>query len=431
MKKRKLTFAASIMLVIAMLFSTLSVAATEGDIETTATDVVTTTVVEETTTVPEDETTTEPTTTEDDSSYDDSDYETDEEKDAYGEGYDDGYWDGYDDGWNEAKDVYEGEDYDSGYDDGWDDGYDYGEEEGYYEGYHEGYYEGYHNAIQDMENKDVITIFDRWDAFIEDLRERVEMFLYEIRDFFERIFKTGDYAPQEPVDPDDSDFIPGNFEGTLVKDENALAICNEFNDLVNYFIQSVPENVAITKTVDVDVQATDLPSVIDKIIQPVIDNYLIADSTTNYYYEGDWAYGVQSTKLMPHFLTVAEKTVNEDGTTDYKFQVIEEAAYYDGNETRGVRKLEGEIYYYDLQHEYIADVIYVEDGYIDPITVLNAEIVYPGATVTATTDAQGRLINYDVNMPVKGSATGKIGMIKATVSLSGHRNEGFVMDYDV
>ena len=438
MKNKKLTLIASIMLVIAMLCCRLSVAATEGDIttttevETTLTEEPTTEAPAELTTVPADETAMVPeeTTTSSDGYYDDSDYETDEEKEAY----DDGYWDGYDEGWNDAREEYEGEDYDSGWDDGYYEGYYNGEGNGYYDGWGDGYYEGYYDAIQDMGNKDVVTIFDRWDAFIEDLRERIDYIIYEIKDLFARLFKTGDYAPEVPIDPDDSyytDFIPKGFDGTLANDETALAVCNEFNDIVNYFIGDVPADVAITKTVNVNVQAMDFPTIIQQIVQPVIENYLIDDSETNYYYEGDWAYGVQSTELMPQFLTVAEKTVNEDGTTDYRFEVIEEAAYFDGYQTRGVRMIDGEVVYYNLQHEYIADAIYVEYGYLDPVTITNAKIVYPGATVTGKTDAQGRLIEYNVNMPVKGEATGKAGFITATVALSGHRNEGFVMDYDV
>ena len=448
MKNKKLTLIASIMLVIAMLCGSLSVAATEGDIttttefETTLTEETTTeapaeptTTTEPTTeltTTPADETTTVPeeTTTSSDGYYNDSDYETDEEKEAY----DDGYWDGYDEGWNDAREEYEGEDYDSGWDDGYHEGYYDGEGNGYYDGWDDGYYEGYYDAIQDMENKDVITIFDRWDAFIEDLRERIEYIIYEIKDFFAKLFKTGDYAPEVPIDPDDSDyidFIPEGFEGTLADDENAADICDEFNSLVNNFIDGVPADVAITKAVNVDVQAMDFPPAIQQIVQPIIENYLIDDSETNYYYEGDWAYGVQTTQLMPEYLTTAEKTVNEDGTTDYRFEIIEEAAYYNGYQTRGVRMVDGEVVYYNLQHEYIADALYVEDGYLDPVTITNAKIVYPGATVTGKTDAQGRLIEYDVNMPVKGEATGKVSFITATVALSGHRNEGFVMDYDV
>lgn len=464
MTNKKLTLIASIILVIAMLFSTLSVGAVDGDITTTetTTEITTTSAPEtddttttdapseetttgvpqdETTTVPSDETTTaapqdetttvpEETTTSSDGYYDNSDYETDEEKEAY----DEGFWDGYYEGWEDAKNEYEGEDYDSGYNEGWDDGYNTGEWDGYDDGWGDGYYEGYYDAIQDMNSKEVITIFDRWDAFIEDLRERMEYIIYEIKDFFAKLFKTGDYAPEVPIDPDDSDyinFIPEGFEGTLADDENTAALCEEFNGLINSFVESVPADVAITKTVNVDVQATDLPQVVQKIVQPVIENFLVDDSTTNYYEEDEWAYGVQRTLLMPQYLKAAAKSVNEDGTTYYRFEVIEEAAYYDGYQTRGVRMLDGEVLYYNLQHEYIADTIYVEDGYLDPITVTNAKIVYPGATVTAKIDAQGRLVEYDVNMPVKGEATGKAGFITATVSLSGYRNEGFLMDYDV
>ena len=440
MKNKKLILIASVMLVIAMLFGTVTAGATDSEITTTTevatTEETTTQLPEETTTTEEptteepatEETTTVEETTEDrDGYYDDSEFESEEERDAYFEGY----WDGYNEGYYDAEDEYKDKDYQDGYEEGWDDGYDYGEWEGYDEGFYAGYYEGYYDAIRDMENKEVITIFDRWDAFVEDLRERVENFLYQIKDFFQRIFKTGDYAPQEPVDPDNSDFIPEGFEGTLKDDEEAQAICDEFNFLVNEFVYSVPADVNITKTVDVDIQAKDLPQVVQAIVQPVIENFLVSDSTTTFFNEGDSAYHVQETELMPEFLTIAEKTVNEDGTTDYRFEVIEEVAYYDGYETNGVRKMNGSIYYYTLQHEYIADAIYVEYGYLDPVTITSATIVYPGATVTAKTDAQGRLIKYDIDMPVEGEATGKVGFIQASVALSGHRNEGFIMDYDV
>ena len=447
MKNKNLTLIASIMLVIAMLCGSLSVAATEGDITTTTeiettlteettTEVTTTQLTEETTAFTTEESATEePTveaTTEDrDGYYDDSEYESEEEREAYFEGY----WDGYNEGYYDGEKDYKDKDYDDAYEEGWDNGYDYGESEGYYEGFENGYYEGYYDALMNTDNgEEIVTIFDRWDAFIEDLRERMEYIIYEIKDFFAKLFKTGDYAPEVPIDPDDSDyidFIPEGFEGTLADDENTATLCEEFNELINSFVEGVPADVNITKTVNVDIQATELPQVIQQIVQPVIENFLVDDSTTNYYEEDEWAYGVQRTLLMPQYLKAAAKSVNEDGTTYYRFEVIEEAAYYDGYQTRGVRMVDGEVLYYNLQHEYIADALYVEDGYLDPVTITNAKIVYPGATVTGKTDAQGRLIEYDVNMPVKGEATGKAGFITATVALSGHRNEGFVMDYDV
>ncbi len=430
MKNKKMTIAASMMLVVALLFSSFSVVAAEGDIVSptfgTASGAVSTTAApetDETTTAPADETTTVPTTGDDDY-YDDSDYETDEEKEAY----DDGYWDGYYDGYGDAEEEYKDKDYDDGYEDGYDDG----ESDGYWDGYHDGYYEGYYEGVNSGTGDDeIITVFDRWDAFIEDLRYRLEEFIYKIRDFFERIFKIGDYAPATPLDPD-ADFIPDGSQATLEGDEAVAALCNEFNILINRFVEEVPADVIITKTENVGAEITDCPGgeTVKNIIQPIINNFTGEWSDPYYCDKGDLAYFVQETYLMPEYLTAAEKTVNEDGTTDYKFIIMEEAAYYDGYETYGVRLVDGEVYYYTLQHELAADALYIEYADVEPATITYAEILYPGATVTATTDVQGRLVKYDINMPVKGTGTGKLSsFITVTVGLEGYRNEGFVIEY--
>ncbi|MBR2893365.1 MAG: hypothetical protein IKB94_05870, partial [Clostridia bacterium] len=306
MKNKKLTLAASLMLVIAMLFSSFSVAAVDGDLSVVAPETTDITATEPTTvpTTAVDEITT--TTEAEDGWYDDSAYETDEEKEAYN----DGYWDGYYDGYDDAEEEYKDKDYDDGYNDG----YAAGESDGYWDGYHDGYYEGYYEGVNGGQNE-IITIFDRWDAFVEDLRERVEYILYEIRDFFERIFKTGAYAPIEPNEPDDMDFIPDGSQATLEGDEAAAALCNEFNMLINDFVEEVPEAVIITKTENVGVEITDCPGgdTVKNIIQPIVDNF--TGEWVNPYYcdKGDSAYFVQETYLVPEYLTAAEKTVNEDG----------------------------------------------------------------------------------------------------------------------
>lgn len=437
MKAKKMTIAASLMLVVALILGSFSVAAADDVNPTfgTANNIVTTTVkaeettaahTDEVTTLPEYITTTTPiteTTTEQNNYYDDSDYETDEEKEAY----DDGYWDGYLDGYKDAEEEYRDKDYDDGYDEGYDSGYYDGE----WDGYKQGYYEGYYDAIQDMEDKDVITIFDRWDAFIEDLRDRLDTFFYEIRDFFERLFKTGNYTPNTPLDPD-ADFIPDGTQATLKGDAEAQALCEEFNDLIHNFREVIPEPVAVTKNVDVGIAVGDVPAVMESTVNSLVEKFLVDDSTTIYYMAGDYAYEVQPTELFPEGLVEATKTVNADGTTDYRFVVIEEAAYYDGDYTTGVKYIDGELYYgMDLQHDYVADTLYIEVADLDPITIKSAEIVYPGATITAKTDANGRLIEYDVNMPVAGKGTAKVAGITLSASLEGYRNEGFVMNYDI
>ena len=178
----------------------------------------------------------------------------------------------------------------------------------------------------------------------------------------------------------------------------------------------------ITTTTEVETTLTE-ETTTEAPADPTTTTELTAESTTA---------PADETTTAPEETTTSSDGYYDD--SDYETDEEKEAyddGYWDGYETRGVRKIDGEIYYYTLQHEYIADALYVEYGYLDPVTITKAKIVYPGATVTGKTDAQGRLIEYNVNMPVKGEATGKASFITATVALSGHRNEGFVMDYDV
>lgn len=378
MKSKKLTLILSVMLAIIMLFGTVSVAAVD----------VTYTTVPQTTTAPAVE---------------------DEKSDEYW----DGYYDGYEDGYKDA----ESEDYDSGYEDGYYDGMG--------NGYHNGYYEGYYDGVNAFREP---SIFEKIENFFYELRYRIEDFFYRIKDFFDRLFKTGDYTPSTPVDPD-ADFIPDGSQPTLEGDAAAEALCEEFNALIEGF-KEVDEAVAITKKVDVGITVADVPSVAQGIVNELVEQFVIDNATTNNYVAGEYAYEVQSTELFPAGLASAEKTVNEDGTTDYKFVVIAEAAYYDGNETTGVKYGDGGLYQgVALQHDYVADTLYIEYADLDPVVIKSAEIYYPGATITAKTDAKGRVIAYDVDMPVSGTGEAKISVIDIKASLEGYRNEGITAVY--
>ena len=441
MKNKKLTLIASVILVIAMLFGTVTASATDlapttgapvlestTELETTEAPTTEEPTTEEPTT--EEPTTEEPTTEEtttepEDGWYDNSDFETEEEKEAYDEGFNDGYFDGY----NDARDDYNGQDYDDGYNDGWDDGYESGEWDGYDEGYYDGYYEGYYEAMNS--EKDVVTIFDRIDAFYEDLLERIELIKEKFIEFFQKLFKTGDYAVTEEAYPD-TDFIPSPDQATLAGDEDAQALCDEFNALINNF----PDNhggVDVTKTAEVGIEITDCPGgeIVKKLVQPVVDEYLVDSESTEYFYEDDTVYFFQETYVTPEGLVSAKKTVNEDGTTDYEFKLISEACFYNGYYTYPVTIEDGEAVVNDYFYHYdVADVIIVEYFYYDEVAVTKAEIVYPGATITAKTDAQGRLTEYNIDMPVNGEATGKFGLVKVDIGLAGYRNEGYSMVYD-
>lgn len=426
MKNRKLTAIVSLVLAIVMLCSSIPAAAFDivptgtptteaGPIETTTAigfepttapaDETTTAPADETTTLPEDETTTEP-TTEDDRSED--------------------YWDGYEDGYEDG--------YDEGYDEGfWDGYYDYDSGDDYYEGYYDGYYNGYYEGLEEGRGE-VITIFDRWDAFRWDFMERIEMFKIVFVEFFQRIFRTGDFAVIDPAEIEDTSFIPDGTQTTLEDDEEAAALCEEFNTLINGFIAGNHPDVKVTRRFDTIVNLIDCTGgpLVKNIAQKVIDNNIVQNTREEYYYEGYYAYLVQETNIYPSGLTVAEKTVNEDGTTDYKFVLAEEACFFDGYDTYAVRFNEfGDVMYSDYyQHDEVAYTLYVEYIDAEPAAVTRAEIQYPGATITAKTDAEGRLVTYDIEMPVKGAGEAKISFIKASVELEGESNMYFDFEYD-
>lgn len=384
MQKKKLTVILSLVLIMTMLFGNISVMAAD-EVFTTAP-------------------TTQPGPVETTTSV------TGEEE--YPDGYWDGYYDGYEDGYEDGKN----DDYDSGYEDGY---YD-----GNWEGYEDGYYEGFYDGVNSTGEP---TIFEKWDDFRYELQYRIEMFFARIKAFFEKLFKIGDYSEVEISKPD-KDFIPDGSQATLEGNAEAKALCDEFNALINGFIE-IKEPVTVTKKADVGMTAKDFPAVIASVVNSIIDGLTGETTSVASYVEGDYAYNFQQTELYPSGLVKAEKTVNEDGTTDYKFVLKKEAAFYNGDETYGVKLVDGEITGTVLQHDLTADTLYIEAADLGPAVITEARIIYPGATVTAKTDAKGRLVKYDVNMPVEGSGTGKVSLITVTLSVEGYRNEGFTMDY--
>ena len=430
MKNKKLMVVTSLLLAIVMAFSTFTVAAYDPvpvtEVTTTAAEETTTQVAEEPTTeAPTEETTTqatEETTTE-------ATEETTEEPSTDGE-YSEEYWNGYEDGYNAglSDGEYEGE-----YEEGFEDGYDWGYEWGLEDGYYAGYYEGYYDAINGNANQ-VITVFDRWDAFYEDLLERLENLKYTFIDFFEKLFKIGGYAEYDPAEITDTSFIPDASQPSLEGDEAATALCDEFNNLINGYANGDHPEVYITRRFETIVNLVDCTGgpLVKNIAQDIIDTNIVQSDYTLYYYDGEYV-SMLWTGIYPEGLTSATKTVNEDGSIDYEFKLIEEATFYDGYDTYAVALDENDevVYLYDFYHDYVGYTIYVPYLEVDPAAITKAEIVYPGATITAKVDAEGRLASYNVLMPVKGDGEAKISLIKAKASLEGESNIYFDFDYDV
>lgn len=217
---------------------------------------------------------------------------------------------------------------------------------------------------------------------------------------------------------------------TLEGNEEAAALCAEFQKLINDFSWGVPDNAVIKRTDTLDIEATDLPGAVASIVNPIIDKFTGTNTNEETVIKGDYPYLIDSIRIYPEALVTAEKTANEDGTTDYKFVLAKEQAHYDGYETYGVKYVDGTWQATEIYHGYIGKGVYIENADLGPVTITSADITFAGATITAKTDAQGRLINYEIINPVVGSGTGKVAYISATVTIEGIETETIEIIYN-
>lgn len=313
-------------------------------------------------------------------------------EDSYYDGYEDGYYDGYGDG------------YGNGYNDGFNSGFGYGSDS----------------------QPAFPSIFD----FITELRWRLEELMDEIKDYIIDALMIDFPAPNF-----DSAYLPAENQAVLGAD--ALALCEEFNAMVEA-ARYVTETTTVTKTANVDIEVTDIigGKLTEALINPILKEYLVADTSTEVYYEGDGIWNLQYIELYPEGLVSAKKTENADGTTDYEFVLKEEAAYFGGAEaeyvTVGIVNRGGnEVITEGIYHDLCADTLDIEWFIYDfaPLQITGASINYPGATIKATTDAQGRFISLSVDMPVKGTGEAAAGLIRGNIALEGYRNEGYTFEY--
>lgn len=314
-------------------------------------------------------------------------------EDSYYDGYEDGYFDGY------------GEGYSNGYNDGFNNGFGYGS-----------------GSNQ--------TFFERIIEFIKDLRWRIEWFLEDVKAWMLDAMMIDFPAPNF-----DSAYLPAENQAVLGAD--ALALCEEFNAMVEA-ARYVTETTTVTKTANVDIEVTDIigGKLTEALINPILKEYLVADTSTEVYYEGDGIWNLQYIELYPEGLVSAKKTENADGTTDYEFVLKEEAAYFGGAEAEYVtvgiiNKGGNEVITEGIYHDLCADTLDIEWFIYDfaPLQITGASINYPGATIKATTDAQGRFISLSVDMPVKGTGEAAAGLIRGNIALEGYRNEGYTFEY--
>ncbi|MBR2892665.1 MAG: hypothetical protein IKB94_02310, partial [Clostridia bacterium] len=187
--------------------------------------------------------------------------------------------------------------------------------------------------------------------------------------------------------------------------------------------------VKMHKESTIAIQITDCPGgdTVKKIVQPVVDKF--AGTSTK---DIDYSNGVSSdgsefyraitpagrdSKLTEAGIANATCVAEGDG---YKMTItiVAEKSTFDGTNTVN-----------PVNHEAVMDPLNLATLDADPITITAADMNYPGATIVATVDGEGRLTSHSLKMPLDGKGTGKAAFITAEIGLAGSLDDTFTYTY--
>ena len=229
-------------------------------------------------------------------------------------------------------------------------------------------------------------------------------------------------APQADAPAADS----GSTSVPSTKEEIAAAYNKAVNDYKAY-----TGKVMLKKTEAIDVKAKDLPSAVEGIVNGVIQKF-ITSSTEEFTFEN----GVDvndpnryvSHKMIPNGrnaevqaagLAEATATPNADGGYTIKIKFVQETSVFDG--TSNVSE--------PTYHKGAMDPLDLGTLDVKPIEITKADMTYPGAEVEATVDAQGRLVKLHNYLPLGGTGTGSVKIIKATIGIEGNMDTVYEITY--
>ncbi len=200
------------------------------------------------------------------------------------------------------------------------------------------------------------------------------------------------------------------------KGEIVAAYNKAVNDAKHY-----EGKVTIKKHDIIDVQLKDLPGIAAAIINPVISK-LTATNPEEYVFDGGKDVNdpnrLVSHKIVPNGrdvavqeagVTNATATPNADGGYTMVLTFVAESSTFDGTKNTSE----------PTHHKTAMDPLDLGSLDLgDAISITQADLKYPGATMTATVDGQGRLVKLEQKLPMSGSGTGKAG-ISLTLNLEG------------
>ena len=209
------------------------------------------------------------------------------------------------------------------------------------------------------------------------------------------------------------------------KAEIAAAYNKAINDLRVY-----QGKVTLKKHDIIQVQLKDIPSIAAAVINPVVEN-LTKTEPQEWTFENGVDVNDGNRKLVEKIipynrdanvqeagLASASATANADGGYTMTMTFVAEDSNFDGTKNTSE----------PTYHMGAMDPLNLGGLDLGPISISNAALHYPGATITATVDGQGRIVKIEQKLPLTGSGTGKAG-ISITLNLEGSMDGNYEFTY--
>lgn len=208
------------------------------------------------------------------------------------------------------------------------------------------------------------------------------------------------------------------------KEEIAAA----YNKAVNGF-KAYTGNATEKKVETIAIEVKDLPGPVAAIVNPVVEGFTGTTEKEYVFTNGVDADGNKTAdRIIPGGrdanvqaagIAEASATANADGGYTMKIKFVAESSNFDGTQNTSEPEF----------HKGAMDPLNLGGLDLGPIKISEAGLDYPGATVEATVDGQGRLIKLVQLLPLGGFGTGKAGPIKATINLEGSMDATYEITY--
>ena len=240
---------------------------------------------------------------------------------------------------------------------------------------------------------------------------------------------TQDTTPDAPPADDTPDAPSADNSGSTsavpsTKEEIAAA----YNKAVNGF-KAYTGNATEKKVETIAIEVKDLPGPVAAIVNPVVEKFTGTTEKEYVFTNGVDADGNKTAdRIIPGGrdanvqaagIAEASATANADGGYTMKIKFVAESSNFDGTQNTSEPEF----------HKGAMDPLNLGGLDLGPIKIAEAGLDYPGATVEATVDSQGRLIKRVQFLPLGGFGTGKAGPIKGTINLEGSMDATYEITY--